>query len=70
MVIGLQASKIISRPLMSAFPYTVIAADDHPVVLSGIRLALRGTDDFTLLGKAADAATTLAVDPRAGLFHV
>lgn len=39
---------------------TVIAADDHPVVLSGIRLVLRGSGDFTLLAETADGATTLA----------
>ncbi len=40
--------------------FTVIAADDHPVVLSGIRLALRGSGDFTLLAETADGAATLA----------
>jgi DNA-binding NarL/FixJ family response regulator len=39
---------------------TVIAADDHPIVLSGIRLILRGADDFKLLAEAEDGATTLA----------
>lgn len=39
---------------------TVIAADDHPVVLSGIRLILRGADDFKLLAETEDGATTLA----------
>lgn len=39
---------------------TVIAADDHPVVLSGIRLALRGSGDFRLLAEASNAAELLA----------
>jgi DNA-binding NarL/FixJ family response regulator len=39
---------------------TVIAADDHPVVLSGIRLALRSSGDFTLLAETEDGATTLS----------
>lgn len=39
---------------------TIIAADDHPVVLSGIRLALRGTEDFNLLAEAHDGTSTLA----------
>lgn len=39
---------------------TIIAADDHPVVLSGIRLALRGTEDLKLLAEAHDAISTLA----------
>lgn len=39
---------------------TVVAADDHPVVLAGIRLALRGTGDFMLLAEAADGPATLA----------
>lgn len=38
---------------------TIIAADDHPVVLSGIRLALRGTEEFNLLAEAHDGASTL-----------
>ena len=41
-------------------PFSVVAADDHPVVLSGIRLALRGSGEFTLLAETHDAATTLA----------
>ena len=45
---------------MPSIPFSVISADDHPVVLSGIRLALRGSGDFTLLAEAHDAATTLA----------
>ena len=45
---------------MSAQTFTVIAADDHPVVLSGIRLVLRGSGDFTLLTETEDGATTLA----------
>lgn len=40
--------------------FTVIAADDHPVVLSGIRIALRGSGEFTLLAETMDAASTLA----------
>jgi DNA-binding NarL/FixJ family response regulator len=44
--------------------FKVIAADDHPVVLSGIRLALRECEDFTLLAEARDAATTLAAIER------
>lgn len=39
---------------------TVVAADDHPVVLSGIRLALRESDDFALLAEARDGAATIA----------
>lgn len=45
---------------MSAQTFTVIAADDHPIVLSGIRLILRGSGDFTLLAETEDGATTLA----------
>ncbi len=40
--------------------FTVIAADDHPVVLSGIRLVLRGAGEFKLLAETQDGATTLA----------
>lgn len=41
-------------------PFTVIAADDHPVVLSGVRLVLRGAGDFKLLAETQDGASTLA----------
>ncbi|MEY3897185.1 MAG: hypothetical protein RLZZ214_2706 [Verrucomicrobiota bacterium] len=40
--------------------FTVIAADDHPVVLSGIRLVLRAAGEFKLLAETQDGATTLA----------
>jgi DNA-binding NarL/FixJ family response regulator len=40
--------------------FTVIAADDHPVVLSGIRLVLRATEEFTLLAEVRDGPATLA----------
>ena len=43
---------------------TVIAADDHPVVLSGIRIALRSSGNFTLRAEAADAGSTLAAIER------
>ena len=45
---------------MSVQTFTVIAADDHPIVLSGIRLVLRGAGDFTLLAETEDGATTRA----------
>lgn len=38
---------------------TVIVADDHPIVLSGIRLLLRGAKDFKLLAEAGDGEATL-----------
>ncbi len=40
--------------------FTLIAEDDHPVVLSGIRLALRGAGEFALIAETHDGATTLA----------
>ncbi len=39
--------------------FSVIAADDHPVVLSGIRLVLRGVGEFKLVAETADGAATL-----------
>lgn len=44
--------------------FTVLAADDHPVVLSGIRLLLRSEADFDLVAETHDAATTLAAVER------
>jgi len=47
-------------------PYsTVIVADDHPVVLSGVRLALRGTKDLIVMAEAEDGMSTLAAIGRA-----
>jgi DNA-binding NarL/FixJ family response regulator len=69
---GIESAFVVSvtRPgdcLIAAMPhahFTVVAADDHPVVLSGIRLALRESSDFSLLAEACDAATTLAAIER------
>lgn len=44
--------------------FRVIAADDHPVVLSGIRLVLRGSEDFILLAETEDGAATLIAIER------
>ena len=46
--------------LMATPCFSVIAADDHPVVLSGIRLAVSGARDFKLLAETEDGGTTLA----------
>ncbi len=49
---------------MTASCHTVIAADDHPVVLSGIRLVLRGAKDFKLQAETKDGVATLAAIRR------
>jgi DNA-binding NarL/FixJ family response regulator len=45
---------------MSFARFSVIAADDHPIVLSGIRLALGVERDFELLAAVGDSDATLA----------
>lgn len=49
---------------MSNSCFTVIAADDHPIVLSGIRLILCAAEDFKLLAETHDGTATLAAIER------
>src|SRR5690606_13141940 len=44
---------------------TVIVADDHPVVLSGVRLALRRTKDLIVLAEAENGMAALAAIEKA-----
>jgi DNA-binding NarL/FixJ family response regulator len=37
---------------VSRTPHTVVVADDHPIVISGMRLLLSGSRFFTLVGEA------------------
>lgn len=37
-------------------PHTVVAADDHPIVISGMRLLLSGSRFFELVGEAGSGA--------------
>ncbi len=40
-------------------PLTVIAANDHPVVISGIRLLLQSEPDFVMIAETNDATGTI-----------
>ncbi|HZI73881.1 MAG TPA: response regulator transcription factor, partial [Gemmatimonadales bacterium] len=44
---------------MSGSPITVLVADDHMIVRSGIRHVLEGEADFSVVGEAASAAEAL-----------
>ena len=44
---------------MSLTPYTVVVADDHPIVLSGMRLLLAGSRFFQLVGEARTGAEAI-----------
>ena len=44
---------------MSRTPYTVVVADDHPIVLSGMRLLLAGSRFFQLVGEARTGAEAI-----------
>lgn len=43
----------------AAGPISVVVADDHPVVRSGLRALLEGQDELEVLGEAADADEAL-----------
>ena len=40
-------------------PHTVVAADDHPIVISGMRLLLSGSRFFELVGEAGSGAEAI-----------
>ncbi len=40
-------------------PHTVVAADDHPIVISGMRLLLSGSRFFALVGEASSGAEAI-----------
>lgn len=40
-------------------PHTVVAADDHPIVISGMRLLLSGSRFFELVGEARSGAEAI-----------
>ena len=44
---------------MGRTPYTVVVADDHPIVLSGMRLLLAGSRFFQLVGEARTGAEAI-----------
>lgn len=44
---------------MSRKPHTVVVADDHPIVISGMRLLLSGSRFFELVGEARNGAETI-----------
>jgi DNA-binding NarL/FixJ family response regulator len=44
---------------MSRKPHTVVVADDHPIVISGMRLLLSGSRFFELVGEAGNGAETI-----------
>lgn len=44
---------------MSRKPHTVVVADDHPIVISGMRLLLAGSRFFELVGEARTGAEAI-----------
>lgn len=44
---------------MSRTPHTVVVADDHPIVISGMRLLLSGSRFFSLVGEARTGAEAI-----------
>jgi DNA-binding NarL/FixJ family response regulator len=49
---------------LSASPITVLIADDHPVVIGGIRRALEGHDDIEVVGEAHSGPEVLQMIER------
>jgi two-component system response regulator NreC len=46
-------------PIVAEDTITIVVADDHHVVRSGLRLLLEGEQDFTVVAEAADADSAL-----------
>jgi DNA-binding NarL/FixJ family response regulator len=44
---------------VSSTPHTVVVADDHPIVISGMRLLLSGSRFFSLVGEARTGAEAI-----------
>jgi len=42
-------------------PITIVLADDHPVVLAGVKALLQGADEMTLVGEATTGPEALAL---------
>src|ERR1700758_1903042 len=49
---------------LDARPITVLIADDHPLVIGGIRRALEGHDDIEVVGEAHSGPEVLAMVER------
>jgi DNA-binding NarL/FixJ family response regulator len=49
---------------LSASPITVLIADDHPLVIGGIRRALEGNDDIEVVGEAHSGPEVLRMIER------
>lgn len=50
---------MVGRGVTRTKPHTVVAADDHPIVISGMRLLLSGSRFFELVGEARTGAEAL-----------
>src|SRR3954452_15406812 len=47
------------EPVVTAETITIVVADDHHVVRSGLRLLLEAQEDFAVVAEAADAESAL-----------
>jgi DNA-binding NarL/FixJ family response regulator len=45
-------------------PISILVADDHPIIRSGVRALLETEPDFTVVAEAADGAETCALAER------
>lgn len=50
---------MVGRGVTRTKPHTVVAADDHPIVISGMRLLLSGSRFFELVGEACSGAEAI-----------
>lgn len=50
---------MVGRRVTHTKPHPVVAADDHPIVISGIRLLLSGSRFFELVGEARSGAEAI-----------
>ena len=56
----------LSENKPASSPYRIVVVDDHPIILSAVRLLLEGEPDFEWVGEAesVEAARELLVDTR------
>ncbi|MFD8589475.1 response regulator [Streptomyces sp. NPDC059637] len=60
------ASASAPAPAPGARPVTLVIVDDHPVVRDGLRGMFASSDEFEVLGEAADGAEGVAAAERLG----
>src|SRR5271165_833103 len=58
------AARADTDPLASPRPTSVLIADDHPLILTGIRRTLERSDDIEVIGEACSGPQVLSMIER------